>query len=82
MGLGDKFKDLAKQAQETVAEHKDEIHDALDKASVAADQKTHGKYTDKIAKMGQKAGEAVDKVSGGEGRSGAGEPDPPGPASS
>ena len=82
MGLEDKFKDLAKQAQDAVAEHKDEIHDALDKASLAADQKTHGKYTDKIAKMSEKAGEAVDKVSSGGGRSGAGEPDPPGPPGS
>ncbi len=67
MGLGDKFKDLAKQAQETVAEHKEQIHDAVDTVSVAADRKTHGKYTDKIAKAGQKAGEVVDKVSGGDG---------------
>jgi translation elongation factor EF-Ts len=81
MGLGDTFKDLAKQAQEAVAQHKDEIHDAVDRASVAADQKTHGKYTDKIAKVSQKAGEAVDKVSGGDGRAGGGE-SPPGPASS
>ncbi len=82
MGLGDKFKDLAKQAQDTVAEHKEQIHDAVDAVSVAADQKTRGKYTDKIAKAGQKAGEAIEKVSGGEGRSGAGEPNPPGSASS
>lgn len=61
MGLGDKFKDLAKQAQEAVGEHRDEIHDAVDRVSVAADQQTKGKYTDKIAKVGQKAGEAVDK---------------------
>jgi translation elongation factor EF-Ts len=68
MGLGDKFKDLAKQAQETVAEHKEQIHDAVDSASVAADEKTHGKYTAKITKMGQKAGEAIDRFSGEEGR--------------
>ena len=30
-------------------------------SSVAADQQTRGKYTAKIAKAGQKAGEAVDK---------------------
>jgi hypothetical protein len=61
MGLGDKFKDLAKQAQEAVVEHRDEIHGAVARASVAADQQTKGKYTDKIAKAGQKASEAVDK---------------------
>jgi gas vesicle protein len=62
MGLGDKFKNLAKQAQDAVVEHKDQIHETVERVSVAADQKTHGKYTDKIAKFGQKAGGAVDRV--------------------
>jgi len=67
MGIGDKFKDLAKQAQDAVAEHRDQIHDAVDAASVAANQKTKGKYTDKIAKFSQKAANAVDKVGSDEG---------------
>ena len=62
MGLSDKFKDLAKQAQEAVAEHKDQIHGAVDAVSVAADRKTHGKHTAKIAKIGDKAGKAVDRL--------------------
>jgi translation elongation factor EF-Ts len=61
MGLADKFKDLTKQAQDAVVEHKDQIHEAVERASVTADQQTGGKYTAKIAKVGQKAGEAVDK---------------------
>lgn len=61
MGLGDKFRDLAKQAQETVGERRDEIHDAVDRVSLAADQQTKGKYTQQIAKVSRKAGEAVDK---------------------
>ena len=65
MGLGDKFKDLAKQAQDAVAEHKDQIHDAVDAVSVAADRKTHGRHTDKIAKMGQRAGSAIDRLGDG-----------------
>jgi phage shock protein A len=63
MGLGDKFKDLAKQAQDAVAEHKEQIHDAVDAVSAAADEKTRGKHTAKIAKMNQRASEAVDKFS-------------------
>jgi hypothetical protein len=63
MGLGDKFKDLAKQAQDSVAEHKDQLHEAVDAVSVAADRKTHGKHTAKIAKFGQKATDAVDRLS-------------------
>ena len=67
MGLGDKFKDLAGKAQDAVADHKEQLHDAVDAASTAADRKTQGKYTAKIAKIGQKAGEAVDRAAGSEG---------------
>jgi hypothetical protein len=64
MGFGDKFKDLAKQAQEAVAERKDQIAGAVDRASVAADQRTGGKYSEKIAKAGQKATGVVEKLAG------------------
>jgi hypothetical protein len=64
MGFGDKFKDLAKQAQDAVAERKEQITEAVDRASVVADQRTGGKYTDKIAKVGQKAEQAVEKLGG------------------
>ena len=62
MGLGDKFKDLKKQAQEAVGEHRDQIQDAVGVVGAAADRKTKGRYTQKIAKFGEKASEAVDKV--------------------
>jgi hypothetical protein len=71
MALGDKFKNLAKQAQDAVVEHKDQIHGAVDAVSVAADRRTRGRYTDKIARMGQKAGEAVDKLGGDDEQPGA-----------
>jgi MT0933-like antitoxin protein len=61
MGLRDKLTDLRKQAQGAVAEHKDEIQGAMETAGAAVDKKTHGKYTDKIAKYGQKASDAVEK---------------------
>jgi MT0933-like antitoxin protein len=61
MGLRDKLTDLRKQAQETVGEHKDEIRGAMETAGAAVDRKTHGKYTDTIAKYGQKASSAVEK---------------------
>jgi hypothetical protein len=67
MGLGDKFKDIAKQAQNAVVEHKDQLHDAVDAAGVVADRKTRGRHTAKIAKFGQKAGDAIDRM-GGEGK--------------
>lgn len=61
MGLRDKLTDLREQAQQAVGEHKDEIQGAMDTASAAVDRKTHGKYTDKIFKYGQKATTAVEK---------------------
>jgi MT0933-like antitoxin protein len=73
MGLKDKLTDLRQQAQQAVAEHKDEIQGAVETAGATVDQKTHGKYTDKILKYGQKANTAVEKFgssASGEGDSG------------
>jgi hypothetical protein len=79
MGLRDKLTDLREQAQQAVSEHKDEIKGAMETAGSTVDQKTHGKYTDKIAKYGQKATDAVEKFgSQGSSESGAAEhPDTP-----
>lgn len=63
MGLRDKLTDLREQAQQAVSEHKDEIKGAMETAGASVDQKTRGKYTDKIAKYGQKATDAVEKFS-------------------
>ncbi len=64
MGLRDKLTDLRGQAQEAVAEHKEQIQNAMETAGTTVDRKTHGKYTDKIAKYGQKATDAVENFSG------------------
>jgi hypothetical protein len=64
MGLRDKIVGLREQAQEAVAEHKEQIQDAMETAGAAVDRKTHGKYTDKIAKYGEKATAAVENFSG------------------
>jgi hypothetical protein len=73
MGLRDKLTGLREQAQEAVAEHKDQIQGAMESAGEAVDRKTHGKYTDKIAKYGQKASDAVENFSGQASESDAGE---------
>jgi predicted lipid-binding transport protein (Tim44 family) len=62
MGLGDKFKDLKKQAQDSVVEHRDQIQDAVGVVGMAVDRKTKGRHTQRIAKFGQKASVAVDKL--------------------
>jgi DNA-binding protein H-NS len=59
VGLTDRFKEIKTKAQDTVAEHSDQIHDAVGKAAAAADQRTGGKYTERIQKAGAKADELV-----------------------
>ena len=56
-----------------MAEHKEQIHEAVD-AVGGADRKTGGKHTAKIAKMGQKAGDAIDKFGAEDERQGGGQP--------
>ena len=82
MGLGDKLKGLTKQAQDAVAEHRDQIQDAVGVAGAAVDRKTRGKHTAKIAKMGQKAEDAIDRFTGDDedGAAGTQPPSTPPPA--
>jgi hypothetical protein len=66
MGLSDKFKNLAKQAQDAVAANADKLHEAVDTVGVAVNEKTQGKYATKIAKVGEKTSSAIDKIGGTE----------------
>jgi MT0933-like antitoxin protein len=62
MGFGDKLKDLRKQAEVAVAEHKDKIQSVVENAGAVANDRTGGKYATKIMKVGEKATAAVDKI--------------------
>lgn len=64
MGLRDKLTGLREQAQEAVAEHKEQIQNAMETTGAVVDRKTRGKYTDKIARYGQKATDAVENFGG------------------
>ncbi len=55
MGLTDKFKDLKGKAEDAAAEHNDQIRGAIHKAATTADQKTGGRYSEKIEQVGTKA---------------------------
>jgi uncharacterized protein YjbJ (UPF0337 family) len=55
-------KDLSGKAKEAVTEHSDKIDDGIDKAADFVDEKTKGKYTDKIGTVQSKAHEAVTKI--------------------
>jgi uncharacterized protein YjbJ (UPF0337 family) len=72
-GFLDKAKDLAKdvsgKAKEAVTEHADQIEGGITKAAGYVDDKTKGKYTDKISSVRSKAHSVVDKIAE-EGRDG------------
>jgi hypothetical protein len=69
--LLDKAKDLAKdlsaKTKDAVTEHSDQIDDGIDKAADFVDEKTKGKYADKISSVQTKAHEAVGKMAEGKG---------------
>jgi DNA-binding protein H-NS len=62
VGIADRLKNLTKKAEDAAAEHKDQIHEAVQKAETAADQRTGGKYHDQIQKAGAKADALVDNL--------------------
>ena len=67
MGLSDKFKDLRAKAEDAVVERKDQIHDVVQKVETTADEKTGGKYRERIQKAGAATVGFVDGVKGGAG---------------
>jgi ElaB/YqjD/DUF883 family membrane-anchored ribosome-binding protein len=62
MGISDRLKQLTKKAENTAAEHKDQIKEAVQKAEVTADQRSGGKYHDQIAGAAAKAQDYVDRL--------------------
>ena len=55
MGLSDRLKDLRSKAEDAVVDHKDQIQQTVQKVGEAADQRTGGKYHEKIQQAGEKA---------------------------
>jgi hypothetical protein len=62
MGLSDKLKDLQRKAEDAAAEHKDQIKQTVQKVGEATDQRTGGKYSERIQKMSEKAGGLADRL--------------------
>ncbi len=56
--------DAKKKLSDTVDQHGDKINDGIDKAAGFADNKTGGKYSDKIQGATGKAKDALDKLDG------------------
>lgn len=74
MGLGDTLKGFRKKAEDAAVEHKDQIHEAVQKAEVAADQRTGGKYHDQIQQAAGKVDTFVETLDAGDGKAAAEEP--------
>jgi len=64
MPFADKLKDLRNRAEDAVVERKDQIEEAVQKAGTVADERTGGKYSEKIEKAGSKAVGLVDSLEG------------------
>lgn len=62
MGFGDRLKQLTKKAKGAAAAHPDKINQAVEKAGRAADQRTGGKYHDRIATTGTKVETYVENL--------------------
>ena len=73
MGLADRLKDLKTKAVDATAERSDKIHEAVEKVATTADERTGGKYHDRIQKAGAKAAGLVDSVAAGSEQQPAGE---------
>ncbi|MBJ8344175.1 antitoxin [Antrihabitans sp. YC2-6] len=59
MGLSDKLKDAVDKGKAAAAKNSDKITGAVDKAGGFIDQKTKGKYSDKIEKGKAAAKKAI-----------------------
>jgi hypothetical protein len=73
MGLSDRLKDLKDKAVDATAERSDKIHEVVEKVATTADERTGGKYHERIQSVGAKAGSLVDgfkeQAAGGEAQS-------------
>ena len=67
--LAEQAKEAAQQAKEKAGElaheNRDKVEDLVEKAGSVIDDKTGGKYTDKIAKAKEQVAKGVDKVAEG-----------------
>ncbi|HMD52469.1 MAG TPA: antitoxin [Solirubrobacteraceae bacterium] len=61
------MKGLRTKAEDAVVERKDKIHDAVEKVQSTADEKTGGKYHEKIQSAGAKTVGLVDGLQAGDG---------------
>jgi hypothetical protein len=71
MGIADRLKDLKTKAVDATAERSDKIHEAVEKVATVADERTGGKYHERIQSASAKAGCLVDGLKDSEGEAAA-----------
>ena len=77
MGISDTLRQLTKKAENTAADHKDQIKEAVEKAEATADQRSGGKYHEQITGAAAKAKSYVEKLEPQAGAKPAGDTPPP-----
>ncbi|MCW3019807.1 MAG: hypothetical protein JWN10_2115 [Solirubrobacterales bacterium] len=71
MGISDRLNELKSKAVDATVEHSDKIQEAVEKVASTADQRTGGKYHERIEQAGAKAGSLLDSLKGAPDQAGA-----------
>jgi hypothetical protein len=64
MGIADRLNELKSKAVDATVEHSDKIQEAVEKVASTANERTGGKYHERIEQAGAKAGSLLDSLKG------------------
>jgi hypothetical protein len=67
MGIADRLNELKSKAVDATVEHSDKIQGAVEKVASTANERTGGKYHERIEQAGAKAGSLLDSLKGAPG---------------
>jgi hypothetical protein len=67
MGIADRLNELKSKAVDATVEHSDKIQEAVEKVASTANERTGGKYHERIEQAGAKAGSLLDGLKGAPG---------------
>ena len=67
MGIADRLDELKSKAVDATVEHSDKIQGAVEKVATTANERTGGKYQERIEQAGAKAGSMLDSLKGAAG---------------
>ena len=62
MGIADRLNELKSKAVDATVEHSDKIQGAVEKVASTANERTGGKYHERIEQAGAKAGSLLDSL--------------------